>query len=352
MPLMLLLLAGAGFVFRAEIAAMFRSSNPQPMPAQEEVARNESTPPPPRVVIPPRPAVAQPTGTPAPQPDAVAMAKPEPAAAAIPRTEATPAPAHATPAPTAAASAWENQFKAGSAPLGGATANPPTASSDRTEKKGWGGDLAAAEALQAHWYYNWGPHGPRSERVEFVPMVKGKWHINAGVLSSIKASGAKTILCLNEPERADQGNTTVEEALDLWPKLMETGLRLSSPAPSSDAKGMEWLSRFMEGVEKRKLRVDFLALHCYRTADPKDLENWLDSMHKKYRRPIWLTEYSGMYSGGDRERFAERSFTILKRLRFVERFSYFTPSPGKPASFYVDKWGGELTPLGKKYAAE
>ena len=56
-------------------------------------------------------------------------------------------------------------------------------------------------------------------------MVKGKWHINPGVLGSIKASGAKTILCLNEPERADQGNTTVEEALDLWPQLMATGLR-------------------------------------------------------------------------------------------------------------------------------
>lgn len=346
-PFLLLLATGAVFFYRTELKALLRPA------AAESVVENRprtdpvlpATPAP--VVLPPR--VATPAAS---TPPAVEVAKAGLAPVAVaPMT--TPAPA--TPAPPAkpvAGDAWKSQFAAGGAPLGTPPAGATPAAIGKDEKKGWGGDLAAAEKLQAHWYYNWGPSGPHSERVEFVPMVKGKWHINPGVLGSIKKSGAKTILCLNEPERADQGNTTVEEALDLWPQLMATGLRLSSPAPSSDGKGMEWLARFMEQAEKRKLRIDFMALHCYRTADPKDLENWLDGIHKKYRRPIWLTEYSGMYSQGDRERFAERSFTILSRLHFVGRYSYFTPSPGKPASLYVDKWGGELTPLGKKYAAE
>ena len=346
MPLVLVLAGGAAFVFRAELTALLRPSLPAPV--AEDVVRIDAVPPetPAPVVAPPPPVAAPPARTPVPQ-ATVEMAKPEPPTTAIARLAATPA-----PVPPAAGDAWKSQFAAGATPLGTATATANSTAAGKDEKKGWGGDLAAAEKLQAHWYYNWGPSGPHSERVEFVPMVKGKWHINPGVLGSIKKSGAKTILCLNEPERADQGNTTVEEALDLWPQLMATGLRLSSPAPSSDGKGMAWLARFMEQAEKRKLRIDFMALHCYRTADPKDLENWLDGIHKKYRRPIWLTEYSGMYSPGDRERFAERSFTILSRLHYIERFSYFTPSPGKPASLYVDKWGGELTPLGKKYAAE
>jgi hypothetical protein len=336
----LALTAGAAWVFRGELRQFLLP----PAPGSEEVAQN----------APQTEATSMATATPTP---AVRI---EPVVVAQPKSSATPVMARtgATPAATPAASpspglhaddAWRNQFKAGAAQLGSAMGASASGTPDLSEKKGWGGDLPAAEKLRARWYYNWGPGGPRSERVEFVPMVKGKWHVNPRVLASIKASGAATILCFNEPERADQGNTTVEEALDLWPQLMATGLRLGGPAPSSDGKGMAWL---MAEVEKRRLRVDFIALHWYRSSDPKELETWLDAMHRKYRRPIWLTEFNAQYSGGDRERFAERSWKILRRLRYVERFAYFTPSPGKPASLYADRWGGDLTPLGQKYAEQ
>ena len=215
------------------------------------------------------------------------------------------------------------------------------------EKKGWGGGADVAATLKAHWYYNWTPRGGTTPALEFVPMVKGKWDARPETLAAIKAGGAKVLLGFNEPERAGQGNLTVEEALDLWPKLMETGLRLGSPAPSSDGAGMAWLEKFMEGVAKRKLRVDFVALHWYRSANPDELEKWLDELHRKYRRPLWLTEFDAQYSGGDRDRFAEHAFKILDRMRAVERYAYFTTGPGQPGSLW--KTPGVLSPLGEIY---
>ena len=216
-------------------------------------------------------------------------------------------------------------------------------------KKGWAGDIAHARAMKSSWYYNWGPKGASEPGIEFVPMVKGKWHVNDATLAAIKASGAKTLLCLNEPERADQGNTTVEEALDLWPKLMATGLRLGSPAPSSDAKGVAWLERFMEGVKQRKLRVDFIAVHWYRSANEMEFGHWLESLHRKWNRPVWVTEFNAYYTRGDRDRFAEISFKMLERTHAVERYAYMDTGPGTPGALWKDASHSEPSKLGAKF---
>ncbi len=216
-------------------------------------------------------------------------------------------------------------------------------------KKGMMGDLANVRTLKAAWYYNWGPKGVSEPGVEFIPMVKGKWAVNDATLAAIQASGAKTLLCFNEPEREKQGNTTVEEALDLWPKLMATGLRLSSPAPSSDAQGVAWLERFMEGAKQRKLRVDFIAVHWYRSANEKDLEHWLAELHRKWNRPIWVTEFNAYFTKGDKDRFAEMSFKMLEQNRLVERYAYMDTAPGTPGALWKDAAHTEPSKLGEKF---
>lgn len=216
-------------------------------------------------------------------------------------------------------------------------------------KKGWAGSQEKARAMKASWYYNWGPKGASEPGLEFVPMLKGKWHVNDETLAAIKASGAKTLLCLNEPERKDQGNTTVEEALDLWPKLVATGLRLGSPATSSDGKGMDWFERFMEGAMKRKLRVDFIAVHWYRSASERDFELWIAALHRKWNRPIWVTEFNAFFTRGDKDRFAEMSFRMLERNRVVERFAYMDTGPGTPGALWKDDSRSEPSKLGAKY---
>ncbi len=236
--------------------------------------------------------------------------------------------------------------------LAAATATPfHLNAQNASKKKGLSGDAAEAKKFNAHWYYNWGPHGKSSDGLEFVPMVKRKDQVTPKVLNDIKASGAKTILGFNEPERADQGNTTVEEALNLWPKLVETGLRLGSPAPSSDDRGMAWLNQFMQGVAKRKLRVDFIAVHWYRSSNPKEFEDFLKELNRKYHRPVWITEFNAQYSGGDRDRFASQSFKICDRLHCVERYSYFSAHSGHPGSLWKADGRAELSKLGEDYAS-
>ena len=179
-------------------------------------------------------------------------------------------------------------------------------------------------------------------------MVKGD-RFDAQLAEARKLVGpGKPLLCLNEPERADQGNMTVERALAIWPKFMETGARLSSPAPSSDAKGMAWLERFMDEADKRKLRVDFIAVHWYRSADPGAFESWLKELHRKYRRPIWVTEFNGWkVSEREHERFLKGAVRSLERLPFVERYAYFTWKPGEPGSLF--NGDGSLGKLGEIY---
>jgi hypothetical protein len=216
-------------------------------------------------------------------------------------------------------------------------------------KKGVAGNLEVARALKASWYYNWGPRGVSEPGLEFVPMIKGKGHVTDRTLEAIKASGAKALLCFNEPERADQGDATVEEVLDLWPKLMATGLRLGSPAPSSDGKGVAWLEQFMAGVKKRKLRVDFIAVHWYRSAKEDDFQRWLRSLKAKWDRPIWVTEFNAHYTKDDKDRFAERAFKMLDRERVVERYAYMDCGPGAPGGLWKDSSRQIPSELGLKY---
>lgn len=217
-----------------------------------------------------------------------------------------------------------------------------------SSKKGFAGNLPAARAMKESWYYNWGLQGASEPGIEFVPMVKGKRQVNDKTLEAIKASGAKSLLGFNEPERSDQGDTTVEEALDLWPRLMATGSRLGSPATSSDGRGQAWMERFMEGVAKRKLRVDFIAVHWYRSANEAEFAKWLDGLHSKWRRPIWVTEFSAFYTKGDRVRFAEMSFNMLEHKTAVERYAYMDMAPGTPGALWKDGAYTDPTKLGEK----
>lgn len=221
------------------------------------------------------------------------------------------------------------------------------AENPHSPKKGWaGGKPDSATAMNCSWYYNWTPGGTSRDGLEFVPMIKTHAGVRPKVLERIQKSGAKVLLGFNEPERTSQGNTSVEQALELWPRLMATGLRLGSPAPSSDRQGMAWLERFMKGVEQRKLRVDFIAVHYYRSADAGEFEKWLDELYRKYQRPIWVTEFNAKFTKGDRDQFARESFKMLARHRHVERFAYMNGFVNEPGAIFKDGKTKEPTRTG------
>ncbi|WP_285620104.1 glycoside hydrolase family protein [Kineosporia sp. NBRC 101677] len=220
------------------------------------------------------------------------------------------------------------------------------------------------------WYYNWSPvpAGVKAPKgVDFVPMIWGADSVTKSNLAKAKKNG-NTLLGFNEPDLGEQSNMSVEQALDLWPQLQKTGMRLGSPAVAwgADQDG-QWLDRFMKGAKQRGLRVDFITLHWYgsdfRSAQAtKQLKQYVTAVHKKYpKKPIWITEYALMKFGtGDRfpapanqASFVKKSTAMLNKLKYVEQYAWFafpTSTNGQDETGLY-RPGGAITAPGKAYRA-
>ncbi len=248
-----------------------------------------------------------------------------------------------------------------------AKAAPPVRA---TAKKGVGvwdfpAVSAGLKAVGASWYYNWGPSNdrmPAPSGVEYVPMVWGTANVADATLAKVKGEG-RTLLGFNEPDMAEQANMTPAKALDLWPRLQATGMRLGSPAVAwGAADSGRWLDQFMAGVGQRGYRVDFIALHWYgsdfSTAAVGHLRSYLQQVYAKYRLPIWLTEFAlikwdaaGAHYPTDAQQtaFIDRATEMLQGLSYVERYAWFglPATAGSPTGLY--RASGSLTPAGQAY---
>ncbi|MDX6312711.1 MAG: hypothetical protein QOF44_2175 [Streptomyces sp.] len=289
-------------------------------------------------------------------------------AAATPST-ASPTPRRtesATPTPTA---------KPKPTPTPKARAKPaaPTATTASAAKKGVGvwkftGVNQALAASGASWYYTWstqhsGISGPAS--TGFVPMVWGAASTDAATLAQAKAQGPY-LLGFNEPDMAAQSNMTVDQALSLWPKLMNAGRVLGSPAVAygGDTPG-GWLDRFMSGAKTRGYRVDFIALHWYggdftTSAAVSQLKAYLQAVYARYHKPIWLTEYALIdFSQGTRfptphqqAAFVTASTRMLAALPYLHRYAWFgLPASDSDPSSGLFRSGPVATEAGRAFEA-
>ncbi len=301
----------------------------------------------------------------------------------------------ATTAPTAPATAVSTSATTSATPVGATTPTtvvpPPPAATPVpavpppapvgapapaiSSKKGaalgeeYPGNATSLPASGVSWLYNWSPRPPDTSGmagVEFVPMIWGAANVNPQTLAAAQASG-DTLLGFNEPDLAGQAEMSVEEALDLWPQLEGTGMRLVSPAVAfggADPGG--WLDRFMSGATQRGYRVDAIAVHWYggdfdSTRSTGYLRDYLTQVHQRYGKPIWLTEYAlidfsrgaAMPTPEAQSEFIAESTEMLQSLAFVERYAWFshtTPDSGGLGTglFGVD---GVPTPMGLAYSS-
>lgn len=225
-----------------------------------------------------------------------------------------------------------------------------------TSKKGIAGGIW--QDLNLGWFYDWNIGADSSPDLEYVPIKQKRWW--PGLDQDWKAKGSLHLLGYNEPDRPDQANMSVDEAIAGWPELLRTGLRLGSPAVSDG--GLGWLYEFMEKAEKEDLRVDFVAVHYYRaTADPGDAKGaaeqfhrFLKDIHDRVRRPLWVTEWNNGANWtnapdpNERQQKAavEAMIKMLDETPFVERYALYN---------WVEdvrrvKWDdGSLTPAGEVY---
>lgn len=250
-----------------------------------------------------------------------------------------------------------------------APAPAPASSSKRkrglgrsTKVENWAKNLTD---LKCSWFYSWNSIAPAGipAGIEFIPMIyrySGDAKAVANAAAAAKKVGTTELLGFNEPEKKEQGNMTLEAALDAWPVLMETGMRLGSPGCVHPDK--EWMIAFMEGVKQRKLRVDFVCVHSYGGPNPDSLIARLERVHKMFGCPLWITEFGvGDWAAKTVEqnrhkpetvlRFMERVLPRLDKLDFLERYAWFpskpTSAPLGTSALYDEN--GTLTRLGECY---
>jgi hypothetical protein len=230
----------------------------------------------------------------------------------------------------------------------------------------------AGQALarsRASWYYTWSASpavevssagGPR-----FVPLIWGAANVTAGTLSQVRGEGPD-LLSFNEPDMSGQANMSPAQALSLWPQLMATGLRLGSPAVATGgATPGGWLDQFMSGARSRGYRVNFITLHWYGAdfaTGPAvgQLESYLQAVHARYHKPIWLTEFALANFGGSPQTpsrpqqaaFLTAATAMLQRLSYVQRYAWFgleaTPADGSMGLF---RSGPAVTTVGRAFEA-
>ncbi|OXU15551.1 glycosyl hydrolase [Sedimentisphaera salicampi] len=224
-----------------------------------------------------------------------------------------------------------------------------------TTKKGWAGGTpsnvsgSASEALNCSWRYNWGNGGETTLDVEYVPMRHGPTWPSYSVTNA--KENVTHVLGFNEPDRPDQADMSVSEAIDRWPNLLESGLRLGSPSPSDG--GLNWLYDFIDQADALNYRVDFVPVHFYKNNwSASQMYNWLKAVHERTKRPLWITEWNNgcnwttphptYQQNGDK--IAEL-LSMLSTASFVERYSIYQWCTNREM-FYDDGW---LTPAGNAY---
>ncbi|MFC2969130.1 glycosyl hydrolase [Acidimangrovimonas pyrenivorans] len=197
------------------------------------------------------------------------------------------------------------------------------------------------DAPALDWYYNWRTDqiwapGRPARSVEFVPMIRSARDVGKRIVSDLRVT---TLLGFNEPDNpaSNGSNLSVARAIALWPRLEARGLRLGSPATTQGGTlgRNSWQRRFMNQVEARGLRVDFMAVHYYSTdGDVAAFEAWLKAVHAEYRRPIWVTEFAyidwnrpGAASYAGNAAFAQAAILMMEKLPFVERHAWFAANP-------------------------
>ena len=206
-----------------------------------------------------------------------------------------------------------------------------------SEKKGFGSGLPdfirsikPVKLTKSGWFYHWGTTSSEDlTDAEFVPM---RW--NAKSLTDVRwkeildINYSSHLLGFNEPDGATQANMTLDEMLLYWPKMLESGLRLGSPAPAGN---MQLLYDFIDKCDELNYRVDFVAIHDYGEGTALAFYNKCKAAHDRTGRPVWVTEFN---SGGTWTRSTPTYPAISTRIAeimekydtegIIERYSIFS----------------------------
>lgn len=155
-------------------------------------------------------------------------------------------------------------------------------------KAGWDPNI-----LDGTTYYDWNVGGSSSDDIEYALIRQNAGWPSWGSIN--EKSNVSHLLGFNEPDRPDQSNMTFQAMLDQWPDFMKSGLRIGSPAWSSEWNGVPGggnLFDFVDKCDELSYRMDFVALHCYWVKSPQQWYNDLKYIYERTGRPLWITEWN------------------------------------------------------------
>lgn len=159
------------------------------------------------------------------------------------------------------------------------------------------------QATGAGWYYTWGPGvgNPGNFDAKHYPMF---WSApSQGTINDVKSRNPDYVLGFNEPERPDQANMTVAQAIASWTTISNsftgTNTKLVSPAVADTGEGQAWLASFMQQATANNLKVDAVSFHWYGVSNPNNPSgaassflSRVDSYYNQYGKPVFITEFA------------------------------------------------------------
>ena len=228
-------------------------------------------------------------------------------------------------------------------------------------KKGYAGwDPAYNEPLNTTWCYSWDAGINIWDDREYVTHHHHEgW---PGIQDVGKNGTSPNILGNNEPDNTGDDReqvNSVAEVLATWPEMMATGRRLGSPAVAGN---YAWLYEFMDSIDARGWRCDFVAVHAYWYSDWSSWNSQLSGIRNRTGRPIWITEmnYGANWTGwpgSDRTGSANNYNIQMQHMRpildglentsWVERYAYYNWV--EDCRMVIDG-NMKLTPIGEYYA--
>ncbi|WP_340112443.1 glycosyl hydrolase [Maribellus mangrovi] len=225
-----------------------------------------------------------------------------------------------------------------------------------TTKKAWRGSAAGADRFGATSHYDYNNAARSTLDVEYIPMRHNPgWNAYSNFLNQFESTHA---LGYNEPDNSvDDGYSTVADAIANWPRMMESGLRLGTPATTDG--GLWWLYDFLDQCKARNYRVDFIAWHYYRRGNSTtNYYNALRDIHNRTGMPIWITEFNNgcnwTYDNSNPVPSIERNGEVIESFihmldtaHFVER--YFVWDGCNENLRMTNSATGELYPAGIAY---
>lgn len=241
-------------------------------------------------------------------------------------------------------------------------------------KKGWAGSVwnAMPEGLKyveeqcdytnSTWFYNWSAttewttNPKRTEKSYNQEFVPEKWGKGGDFSELYTLQDVTHLMGYNEPDHKEQSDVTVEKAIEEWPVLQGTGLRLGSPATTD----FNWLYSFMSEAKKHNYRVDYVVIHAYWGGlSGAEWYKRLKEVHDRTKRPIWIKEWNnganwtheGWPAGTEAQQAKQLQdlkdiLTVMDTASFVERYSIYNWVEDKRAVILPN---AKLTPAGKYY---